>query len=899
MDASNLCKSFSSTADTTQRAIPYLYSLLDKSLSDNGRVRTLYEEWKRIFGTIYEKQESDFVKHVSAIQQLYPINAGKKEIDVIRALFVIQTYYSIIVKLLIQNLFASLKLPTTKSQPLEYLSDVIGLFYGKRDDFNSFIDNFYELNYFEWFTMAGDLDLTIINEIISDIEQFETTASIIKPEIVSDVLKSTYESLMPKDLRHLMGEYYTPEWLVDFTIDKTGYSCGINESVIDPTCGSCMFITRLINRYVAKYGKALSYQDIVEHIVDNFVGFDINPIAVIQSKCNYILALGDITQLHRSVSVPVYMCDSILVPTVHAKQRSVGNVVEIETSVGKFKIPLLASRQENDLYLKTLSTCILNDYTEYKEFESRLKGECGIELDKKASDISKKLFDRLLSCHMSSKDGFWPIILKNSFAPLFCKQRFDYVMGNPPWIAWKAMSESYRNLTLDIWLSYGIFEKNAYDKITSHDDFAMAVTYVSIDHYLKDNGIAGFILPQTFVKSPKGGEGFRKFRITRDGKNEDFAISAVYDMLKVTPFKGIASNKTSVYIFEKNKPMSYPMDNYYECFSKRQIQPYEEYNEIKDLIQSNQLSATPINSDVRSPWLTIESRLAHHLNKYFGKSGYSARKGIEPCGAKGVYLVNADGLRNGKVHILNCLERSRRKDVIEKGLHPGYIEPDLLYPMLGGRNFTKWGIKDYLYMVVPHSTTGAVYHGIDESAMKASYPATYDWLFFFHDVLLDSRIKSAKFFDPKQFPWYRLDNVGEYTFKPYKVLWKEQSKGLDSCVVSAADDKYLGKKTFVVDSKVLFVSLDNENEAYYLSGILNSKDIDYIIRGYTISTNKGIDVVKNIKIPKYDSTNKTHIEIADLSKQAHAAFARNNHKLVENLELKIDKLVPMVFTQDD
>ncbi len=84
------------------------------------------------------------------------------------------------------------------------------------------------------------------------------------------------------------------------------------------------------------------------------------------------------------------------------------------------------------------------------------------------------------------------------------------------------MSESYRNLTLDIWLSYGIFEKSAYDKITSHDDFAMAVTYVAIDHYLKDNGVAALILPQTFVKSLKGGEGFRKFCITRDNQEHPF-----------------------------------------------------------------------------------------------------------------------------------------------------------------------------------------------------------------------------------------------------------------------------------------------------------------------------------------------------------------------------------------
>ena len=75
------------------------------------------------------------------------------------------------------------------------------------------------------------------------------------------------------------------------------------------------------------------------------------------------------------------------------------------------------------------------------------------------------------------------MILKNSFAPLFSKSKFD-VLRDPPWFLGK-MSDTHKLQTIDIWNSYGIFEKSAYDKTTTHDDFGMAVTYVSIDHYLK------------------------------------------------------------------------------------------------------------------------------------------------------------------------------------------------------------------------------------------------------------------------------------------------------------------------------------------------------------------------------------------------------------------------------
>ena len=192
--------------------------------------------------------------------------------------------------------------------------------------------------------------------------------------------------------------------------------------------------------------KTLSYNNLVNHIVDNFVGFDINPIAVIQSKGNYILSLGDITQLDAPMSIPIYMCDSILVPTVHAKQKENGNIIEIETSVGKFILPILKDRIESDKFLKTLSTCILNDYSTFEEFEGRLQNEEDIELKEEDRQIARKLFCQLQVLHSCSKDGFWPIILKNSFAPLFSKKHFDYVMGNPPWIAWKPCLKVIENL---------------------------------------------------------------------------------------------------------------------------------------------------------------------------------------------------------------------------------------------------------------------------------------------------------------------------------------------------------------------------------------------------------------------------------------------------------------------
>lgn len=894
LSADTLLQSFSNNSNLSKTTISYLYTLLNKSLKANPRIETLFEEWQRIFGEIYGDAETDFTIYKDELIQMYDLPA---KLDIRKCLFVLQTYYSVVIKLLVQNLLFSLSNPLDKAQKPKHKSDLTYLFSGGNSS-QGVIDNFFEIHFFEWFILCEELEMSYFHLIVEEIDQFETTASVIRPEVVRDVLKKVYQSLVPRGLRHLMGEYYTPDWLVDFTIEKSGYKFDIDSTVLDPTCGSGTFLTHLIAGLNDSF-RSMSPSERIPKIVKNIVGFDINPIAVISAKANYILAIGDVTGLEKKISIPVYMCDSILVPTVHAKQIEDNHAIEIDTVVGKFKVPFFHSREQTDEFLNLLSKSILTDYVSFKEFYGLYKNETERNLTELQETLASELYEKLHSLHLSSKDGFWPIILKNSFAPLFSHDKFDFILGNPPWITWKAMSDTYRKMTLDIWLSYGIFEKNAYDKITSHDDFAMAVTYVCIDHYLKSKGSATFILPQTFVKSSKGGEGFRKFCITRDGLEIPFAVEEVYDMLLVNPFKGEASNRSSVYKFRKNRRMEYPMNNYFECFvvDKRDAINYSDsWAVAQHKMGMRRLEAKPINEDYRSPWLTMGSKYINEIEKYLGESFYKARKGIEPCGAKGIYLVNCSKQSSKNVEIRNLIERSRLKKAKDLGVRVGLVESDFIYPMVGGRNFDKWGLNSYLHMVVPHFASGSsIYRGVDVSTLKREYPKLYNWLYYFKDLLLETRIRSGKFFDPKQFPFYRLDNVGEYTFAKYKVLWKEQSKFMTAVVVSEIDDPALGRKTVVTDSKVLFVSLESKDEAHYLCGILNSRLIGKIIEAYTIDVQKGVDIVKNIRIPKFDSRNTNHMSVSKLSLKAHSAYVKKDWDEIEKFESELETLIPSIF----
>lgn len=225
------------------------------------------------------------------------------------------------------------------------------------------------------------------------------------------------------------------------------------------------------------------------------------------------------------------------------------------------------------------------------------------------------------------------------------------------------------------------------------------------------------------------------------------------------------------------------------------------------------------------------------------------------------------------------------------------IEETYVYPMLGGRNIARWEVKSNEYMLVPH--TSEYKYGIPEEVLAETAPETFQWLNFYHDELLATRIQNGKFYNPETQPFYRLDNVGT----PYKVLWKEQTGSMSAVVVGtylesipgADEDLFSTDKEIVVDSKVLMLDVYNEAEAYFVCGIINAPEVIKVIDGYAISTNRGVDVLKYIAIPKFDAKNKTHENIATISKQIHAAMKEKDFKRVAMLENKLDVMIHVLF----
>lgn len=164
-------------------------------------------------------------------------------------------------------------------------------------------------------------------------------------------MKDLYHGLIPETVRHALGEYYTPDWLADHTIALAGYDGDPRKTFLDPSCGSGTFLVLAIQRvrewlndHAPEWTTNEKRREALGLIQRNVVGFDLNPLAVIASRTNYLFALGSLLRHHtgaNQLEIPVYLTDSVLLPGQVDAQRDMfaQDTVSFPMTVGTFEVP--------------------------------------------------------------------------------------------------------------------------------------------------------------------------------------------------------------------------------------------------------------------------------------------------------------------------------------------------------------------------------------------------------------------------------------------------------------------------------------------------------------------------------------------------------------------------------
>lgn len=640
----------------------------------------------------------------------------------------------------------------------------------------------------------------------------------------------------------------------------------------------------------------------MQKILDNVIGFDLNPLAVMASRTNYLMALRDLLRHATSIEIPVYLCDSIMTPAEygsHEVQQSyltdtgqvIGanvKVMELKSAVGSFYIPseVTTSRYRIAKYAETLEFCARNRF-KVNDFIVRCQEE-GVPTSD--SSLHRDLYEKLLKLETDRENGVWARIIKNAFAPLFTA-RVDYVVGNPPWVGWENLPSSYREETKGLWEKYGLFvSKGQLEKMReSRKDVSMLMLYASVDSYLDDGCQLGFVITQSVFKMGASGEGFRRFQI---GDSTPFKILHVDDMAELQPFEG-ASNRTSVVTVRKGTPTTYPVS--YELWRKaptgKGLNPEMTLDEIARVTERSAWIAEPVSLAKRtSAWLTGRPKAVAGVRKILGDCDYQAREGANAGGASAVYWLRKLQTRpDGLVIVVNVTHGAKRKaDSVQVAM-----EPDLVFPLLRGCDIGRWFAESELHILNVQDPDRHRY-GLDEQRLRTEYPRTYGYLQHFRDIL-ESR--PDRRFYPEDSPFYTMRNVSDYTLAAPKVVWKRMGDVLDATVA----DRWDGKPAIPQDT-LSFIVCATPAEAHYLCALLNSSPCYFAILSFSMKGGKSFappNVLSQIRIPRYSRSNPVHAQLADLSEKAHASTAGGDAKQLEVVEARIDEAAAEVWGLSD
>ena len=326
------------------------------------------------------------------------------------------------------------------------------------------VSNLGEIDFFAWI-----LDPAVRSDVTAMLRRLADSLRVYDlSQINEDLLKQLYQDLVDPETRHELGEFYTPDWLAELTLEEIGYRPG--QSLMDPSCGAGTFLFLAIRRLAAQ---GLTGWPLVDFALENVVGMDVHPLAVTISRTNYLLAIsphmqgsqrgGDV----RLSPIPVYLADTLAVTEVVGPNLET-LVVPVDRDRNEaFYIPADVARSP------VAFTSLIEQMEEYARYSPddlgqnatsgflRLVRERFGAAQSGIADLSQtywaanlRLLNRLIA---EGRNSIWGYLLKNTARPLLlAAQPFDVIAGNPPWLAYRYIKDKtyqaeVKKLTFGVW----------------------------------------------------------------------------------------------------------------------------------------------------------------------------------------------------------------------------------------------------------------------------------------------------------------------------------------------------------------------------------------------------------------------------------------------------------------
>ncbi len=336
-------------------------------------------------------------------------------------------------------------------------------------------------------------------------------------DVEHDVMKVLYESIISAETRHQLGEYYTPDWLAEAIVAEV-VTDPLNQTVLDPSCGSGTFLFHAVRHYLkAATTAGISTADAITGATRSVTGIDVHPVAVTFARVTYLLALGRdrlVSDDRPAFGVPVYLGDSVqwgqndtFLSVADTLTVSTGEGLTLYAGELKFPHRVMDDAGRFDQLVSELARKAVDRVknTPPPPLESVFRRHA-VHLDDRAA--LSLTFKHMCELQDQGRNHIWGYYVRNLARPAWLARpsnRVDVLVGNPPWLSYRfmppAMKADFRALSeaYDMW---------AGASVATNQDLSGLFIARAMGLYLRLGGSFGFVVPLAAL-SRKQFAGFR------------------------------------------------------------------------------------------------------------------------------------------------------------------------------------------------------------------------------------------------------------------------------------------------------------------------------------------------------------------------------------------------------
>ena len=767
-----------------------------------------------------------------------------------------------------------------------------------------------ESDFFDW-VVATDAGRALVAQIMVHVRRFRLR------EVESDVLKVLYESLIDRDERHGLGEYYTPDWLaakvVRHAVDRP-----LEQKVLDPACGSGTFLFHAVRGVLAEAEDAgLPASDQAREACALVAGMDIHPVAVIIARVTYLLALAPaLSARSGAVSVPVYLGDAmqlsvnpwmnerkltIRVPPPPAGDSRSGETDEhgreqldfpdtfcrdpalFDKAIEQMRTATLAGRDRAQVEdaLRRITVAHNAEATPMEalhrssnpNWTPALTPEQAVAI----TDLGHtyETFDRL---RREGRDTIWSYVARNLSRPLSMSASSGWasvLVGNPPWVAFRHMSADLQKRFRELAKGERVYVGG---KFATQNDLAALFTVRASHLYLRPSGTIAFVLP--LAAMTRG-----QFEALRSGRFASYNIAWAEAWTmddRVVPLFPVPS----CVLFGRKRAIGKKVPD--------SVTAYSGWLPMRD--------APEAMADER---LTVEENAEAPQEGVF-KGGSEYRAAFK----QGAILVprmlcmverRQLGRLGGNPAVPAVVSRrSPQEKEPWRSAEPitGEIEKRFLRPTYLGENVAPFRVLSSFEAVIPYQEgVGMVSATVAPLLATAkdntlSYDSIENWLKKVEGVWEKSRSSSTTLTFNEQLDYFGKLSA-QFPIAPLRVVYAKAGTQPAACVIR--DDRA------IIDHMLYWSAPASEEEAHYLTAILNSETLRAAAAVYQARGQFGArhfdKVVFNLPIPRFSAKTKLHRQLADLGARAETAAAAVELKEAEKF-VAARKRIRRALTQD-